>query len=127
MKADGYSLDDKREALGKLDEATDTRQYSIEENNIPDIIEKFYTIANSSLAGDATKQSDDSELNDRTAQYFFVNADEIRAENYNLSFNLYQEIVHEQVNYDSPKDIIRRITKMDDERKQLMNELGGLI
>ena len=122
MKADGFSLDDKREALGKLDEATDTRIHSLEENNIPDIIEKFHAIANSSpLGGDAEGRGG------RTGQHFFVPASEIRAENYNLSFNLYQEIVHEQVNYDSPKIIIQRIAKLDDERKQLMNELGGLL
>lgn len=127
MKADGYSLDDKREALGKLDEATDSRIYSLEENNIPDIIEKFHVIANSSLRGGTTMQSVEQASNDRTAQHFFVTADEIRAESYNLSFNLYQEIVHEQVNYASPADIITRIAKLDDKRKQLMNELGGLL
>lgn len=128
MKADGYSLDDKRELLGKPDEDNpdlpSMRNYRFEENNIPDIIARFHEIANSPLGRDAEGRG---ALNDRTAQHFFVSADEIRAENYNLSFNLYQEIVHEQVNYDSPKDIIQRIAKLDGERKQLMNELGGLL
>jgi type I restriction enzyme M protein len=39
MKADGFSLDDKREPLGKLNEATKAVTASVEENNIPDIIQ----------------------------------------------------------------------------------------
>ncbi len=124
MKADGFSLDDKREPLGKLDEETDTRICSLDENNIPDIIARFHEISDSPLRGDAKYRG---AANDRTARQFFVTADEISAENYNLSFNLYQEIVHEQVNYTAPKVIIERISKMDEERKQLMNELGGLL
>jgi type I restriction enzyme M protein len=128
MKADGYSLDDKRELLGKPDEDNpdlpSMRNYRLEENNIPDIIARFHEIVNSPFGGDA---EDRRALNDRTAQHFFVTSGEIRKEGYNLSFNLYQEIVHERVNYTAPKVIIERIAQMDEERKQLMNELGGLL
>lgn len=120
MKADGYSLDDKREALGKLDEATDTRIYSIEENNIPDIIEKFHVITREAMVTEPVEV-------DRTAQQFFVTVDEIRAENYNLSFNLYQKIVHEDVIYNKPADIIKKIKNLDMERNSILNELEKLI
>jgi len=120
MKADGYSLDDKREMLGKPDEyepeLPSLRNYKQEENNIPDIIEKFTTLDK------LIKQN-----NDRTAQQFFVDADEIRGENYNLSFNLYQEIVYEEVKYESPLNIIKKINKLDTKRNDLMKELGGLL
>jgi type I restriction enzyme M protein len=128
MKADGYSLDDKRELLGKPDEDNpdlpSMRNYRLEENNIPDIIARFHEIVNSPLGEDAEGKEFS---NDRKAQHFFVTAGEIRKEGYNLSFNLYQEIVHEQVNYTAPKVIIERIAQMDEERKQLMKELGGLL
>ncbi len=128
MKADGYSLDDKRELLGKPDEDNpdlpSMRNYRLEENNIPDIIQRFHVIVNGAMQSPPVTEPVEV---DRTAQQFFVTADEIRAENYNLSFNLYQKIVHEQVNYTAPKVIIERISKMDEERKQLMNELGGLL
>jgi len=124
MKADGYSLDDKRELLGKPDEENpdlpSMRNYRLEENNLPDIIEKFHILASGATVTEPVEV-------DRTAQQFFVTADEIRAEDYNLSFNLYQKIVHEQVNYTAPKVIIERISRMDEERIQLMNELGGLL
>ncbi|PWE00494.1 class I SAM-dependent DNA methyltransferase [Marinilabilia rubra] len=125
MKADGYSLDDKREMLGKPDEnepeLPSLRAYKHEENNIPDIIEKFHQITHS--APDELKDFGA----DRTAQHFFVPADEIRKENYNLSFNTYQEIVYEEVQYDAPGDIMERIKKMDSERDDLMNELDKML
>ena len=129
MKADGYSLDDKRELLGKPDEDNpdlpSMRNYRHEENNIPDIIKKFHAIAN--REGRSEKQSVEQSSNDRTAQHFFVSADEIRAENYNLSFNLYQEIVYKEVQYDSPKEIIERIVSLDNDRKNLMNDLQKML
>lgn len=120
MKADGYSLDDKREILGTPDEnepeLASLRAFKHEENNIPDIIEKFTHL-------DDLMQKE----NDRTAQHFFVDAEEIRKENYNLSFNLYQEIVYKEVKYDTPKEIMKKIGKIDEERKTLMDELEGLL
>ena len=94
MKADGFSLDDKREPLGKVN-GDDVRVYTDEENNIPDIISKFQKV----VAGEDFSQS-------RTGQHFFVDAAEIRKEDYNLSFNLYQEMVYEELQYDKPADII---------------------
>ncbi|MBN2747334.1 MAG: SAM-dependent DNA methyltransferase [Bacteroidales bacterium] len=112
MKADGYSLDDKRDE-------------TIDKNDIPDIIEKYRTIIDEKIKADFGI--------DRTANNFFVPVDDIRAEDYNLSFNLYQEIVYEEVKYDNPKDIIngndkrKGIRKLDQEREQLMKELEGLL
>jgi len=62
-----------------------------------------------------------------------VPVDEIRNEDYNLSFNLYQEIIYEQVNYDKPADIIngnnerKGIRNLDKEREALMKELEELL
>ena len=94
----------------------DVRVYADEENNIPDIIGKFHKI----VVGEDFTQS-------RTGQHFFVDAAEIREEGYNLSFNLYQEMVYEEVQYDKPADIISRIENLDEERRLLMNELGGML
>ena len=112
MKADGYTLDDKRDSTP-------------DKNDIPDIIEKYTSIMNETM--------DDDFGTNRTANNFFVDADEIRSEDYNLSFNLYQEIVYEEVKYDSPKDIIngnksrKGIRTLDKEREQLMSDLENLL
>lgn len=76
MKADGYSLDDKRQP--------------IEENDIEDIIKRFHDREN-------------EKERKRTEQSFFVDVDEIRENDFDLSINKYKEIVYEPVEYDPPR------------------------
>ncbi|HBJ2608594.1 DNA methyltransferase [Clostridium botulinum] len=100
MKADGYSLDDKRN--------------TIEDNDIPDIIERFNNL-------------DKEEDRKRTDQSFFVPVDEIRENNYDLSINKYKEIEYEEVVYDEPKVILERVRKLEKEITEGIDELEGMI
>ena len=70
MKADGFSLDDKRQA--------------VEANDIPDIISRY-----ENLPAEENRQ--------RTEQSFMVPVEEIRDNGYDLSINKYKEIVYEKV------------------------------
>ncbi|MDS1001992.1 class I SAM-dependent DNA methyltransferase [Clostridium sporogenes] len=100
MKADGYSLDDKRN--------------TIEDNDIPDIIERFNNLE---------KEEDRK----RTEQSFFVPADEIRENNYDLSINKYKEVEYEEVHYDASKIILERVKKLEKEINQGIEELEELL
>ncbi len=100
MKADGYSLDDKRNP--------------IDSNDIPDIIERFDNLDN----------EDDRK---RTEQSFFVDVEEIRENGYDLSINKYKEIEYEEVVYDEPKDILERVKKLEEEITQGISELERMI
>ena len=100
MKADGYSLDDKRS--------------QVEENDIPDIIARF-----NNLEGEEDRK--------RTEQSFFVPVEEIRENGYDLSINKYKEIVYEEVKYDEPKVILERVKKLEEEITEGMKELEGMI
>ncbi|QYY43245.1 N-6 DNA methylase [Aneurinibacillus thermoaerophilus] len=100
MKADGYSLDDKRNP--------------IEKNDIPDIIERFNNL-------EAEKERK------RTEQSFFVPIDEIRENKYDLSINRYKEIVYEEVKYEEPKVIIEKVKKLEEEIVQGIKELGEML
>ncbi|WP_148347392.1 type I restriction-modification system subunit M [Clostridium butyricum] len=100
MKADGYSLDDKRNP--------------IEENDIPDIMERFNNL--------------DKEVDrKRTEQSFFVPVEEIRENGYDLSINKYKEIEYEEVVYDEPKVILDRVKKLEEEIKAGIDELERII
>lgn len=100
MKADGYSLDDKRNP--------------IEENDIPDIIERFNNL--------------DKEVDrKRTEQSFFVPVEEIRENGYDLSINKYKEIEYEEVQYDAPSVILERIKTLEKEINQGLEELSKMI
>lgn len=100
MKADGYSLDDKRTPISA--------------NDIEDIIARF-----SNLQGEAERK--------RTEQSFVVPVDEIREQGYDLSINKYKEIEYEEVEYKSPSEILNSINKIEKEIQDGIKELEVLL
>ncbi|MGL4656365.1 MAG: type I restriction-modification system subunit M [Sarcina sp.] len=100
MKADGFSLDDKRN--------------EIEENDIKDIIERFTNLE---------KEEDRK----RTEQSFFVTKEEIVENAYDLSINKYKEIIYEEVKYDAPEVILGRIKNLESEITKGLEELERML
>jgi len=106
MKADGYSLDDKRD--------------KIDDDDIPDIIERYHNL-------------DDETGRKRTDQSFLVPKDEIVEQNYDLSINRYKEIEYEEVEYDDPKTIINGkdgqpgLRQLAEERLEILDKLEGMV
>lgn len=100
MKADGYSLDDKRNP--------------IEANDIPDIVERFGK-------WEAEKERK------RTEKSFLVPIDEIRNNAYDLSINRYKETEYEEVHYEDPKVILASIKRLEDEIVEGLEELEALL
>jgi type I restriction enzyme M protein len=119
MKADGKSLDDKRNLLVDP-EVLDSLKFPeglVEEEklqlhekfNIPDILERF------------PGRNKDSRA--RTEQSFLVPKKEIEENDWDLSINSYEKLVYEEIEYDSPSKIIEDINKLDVERNQLLKKL----
>ncbi|MDO4926294.1 MAG: class I SAM-dependent DNA methyltransferase [Turicibacter sp.] len=100
MKADGYSLDDKRQPIN--------------ENDIPDIIERF-----SNLENEKDRQ--------KTQQSFFVSVDEIRETGYDLSINKYKEIEYEEIQYEAPSIILKKIQILEEEIQHGLKELEKML
>ena len=95
MTADGFSLDDKRDLIdGKGD--------------IPDIIEKFKTKAESEKS-------------------IVVPFEKIKEEDYILSISRYKEIKHEDIEYEEPKKIIEKVLKAEDDIKKELEELKEMV
>ena len=63
----------------------------------------------------------------RTAQSFFVPKADIAAQGYDLSLNRYKEAVHEAVEHRPPKEILAEIWKLEEEIRQGMKELEGVL
>jgi type I restriction enzyme M protein len=95
ITADGYSLDDKR-----------TPQP--EQNDIPDLIEKW----------DVKPESERS---------WYASKEEIEENDLNLTAGRYKPHVHEEVNYPEPKTIISEVMEIEDKissgLKSLMNKI----
>ena len=100
MKADGYSLDDKRSPLN--------------ENDIPDIIERFNHL-------------DQEVERKRTEQSFLVDKQEIVENDYDLSINKYKEVVYEKVEYPPTSEILADIEALNQEIDKNLEELKALL
>ena len=96
MEADGFSLDAKRT--------------EVEENDIPDIIERW-----NNLDVETSRTKHDKS--------FFVQVEEIREKKYDLSINRYREVAYVAKEYPPAKEIIAKIEKI---QHDLSNELINL-
>jgi len=95
MKADGYTLDQKRTEC--------------QENDIPDVIARF-------------KNLEAEESRTRKELSFLVPVDEIRNNEYDLSINKYKEVERVKVEYDAPDVIFSRIASLQEEINQAIDE-----
>lgn len=100
MEADGYSLDDKRT--------------QIEDNDIPDIIERFHNI-------------DKETERKRTDKSFLVEKQEIIDNDYDLSINKYKKVEYVAEEYPEPLEIIKEILEMEEKITKGLKELEDIL
>lgn len=100
MKADGFSLDDKRSEVAG--------------NDIPDIIRRFH-----SLDGEAERE--------RTEQSFLVPKAEIIENGYDLSINKYKKTEYVPVEYPPTSEILDELDKLEAEITAGLAELRGTL
>jgi len=132
MKADGFSLDDKRSSLLHEDEFAQcfAKPEDVVDSpsvkgkcDIADILLRWDTVNPMKL-----EKGESSEKNrKRTEQSFLVPFEEIKANDWDLSINRYKEIEYEEVAYDAPKDIIADIETLDKERNSALNLLKEML
>ena len=120
MTADGYSLDDKRNPLldeSKLGVEPDVALTEAEhaKNNLPDILARWNAIG---MEGERP----------RTAQSFMVPKSEIAEGGaYDLSLNRYKEIEHEEVEHQSPAEIIAELRGLEAEIAEGLKRLEEML
>ena len=100
MKADGFSLDDKRSEIG--------------DNDIPDIIERFHHL-------------DQEEGRERTEQSFFVPKQEIVDNGYDLSINKYKKTEYVAVEYPPTSEILDKLDQLEAEIQGGLKELRWMV
>ena len=100
MKADGFSLDDKRSPIA--------------DNDIPDVVARF-------------KNLEAEVARSRKEQSFFVPVQDIIANDYDLSINKYKEVEREKVEYEPIKYILARLQQTEGEYAKGFEELKGML
>ncbi|MDD1422664.1 SAM-dependent methyltransferase, partial [Dolichospermum sp. ST_sed1] len=120
MQSDGYSLDDKRNALLPQDKLGSSPHKKLSEedhvkNNLPDLIARWNT---------RKKKEKDRQ---RTDQSFFVPKKEIVGQGYDLSLNRYKEVKYEEVKTDSPKKILAELVEIERAIQLELEKLEGML
>ena len=100
MKADGWSLDDKRE--------------KVTENDIPDVIVRW-------------RSRDPAKDTDRTANAFFVPVVEIRENCFDLSINRYKDLAYEAASFEPPQEILNRMRVIEANILRGLDDLEALL
>ncbi len=100
MKADGFSLDDKRTEIA--------------ENDIPDMLERFHN-----MEKEADRQ--------RTEQSFFVSKEEIVQNDYDLSINKYKKVEYVPVEYPPTQEILTELQELEKQITVGLTELEGML
>lgn len=96
MENDGFSLDDKRNEINK--------------NDIPDILERF-------------EKRKEEKNEDRRKKHFFVPVKEIESNGWDLSISKYREIEYEEIKYEKPGALKKKILELEDEIIRGLKEL----
>ena len=98
MKADGFSLDDKRTPVS--------------ENDIPDIVIRF-------------RNREQEETRARTEPSFLVPKEEIAQNGYDLSINKYKQVEYTPVEYPPTAEILQDLRSLEQQITQGLDELEG--
>ncbi|RWP41739.1 class I SAM-dependent DNA methyltransferase [Mesorhizobium sp.] len=133
-QADGFSLDDKRNALLPGEKLGPTPGHheaghfvnltlsddDLAKNNLPDIAVRWADFRKNGLSSAEWTRA-------RTAQSFCVPKADIAAAGYDLSINRYKEVVHEAQEHRPPKEIIAELKTLEKEIAQGLEELEAML
>ena len=100
MKADGFSLDDKRTEVA--------------DNDIPDIVARFHN-------------REGEQVRKRTEQSFLVPKQEIVDNGYDLSINKYKQVEYTPVEYPPTSEILKELRDLEAEITKGLDELEGMV
>ena len=120
VRADGVSLDDKRQQLVPDDKFGPTPEAELTEaqadkNNLPDVVKRW-----------AERDGAERER-PRTAQSFCVPKADIAAAGYDLSLNRYKEVEHEEIAHESPAAILADLRRIEAEIADGMKRLEEMV
>jgi type I restriction enzyme M protein len=120
VKADGWSLDDKRQPLLSDDKLGPTPAVELTEaeaakNDLPDLVRRF-------SSRDGTERN-----RPRTAQSFCVTKADIEAAGYDLSLNRYREVEYQEVELESLGAILSDLRRIETEISEGMARLEQVL
>lgn len=114
VQDDGFTLDDKRSAK-HLDELGNTIDFA---GDLPKVVDGYHH---------RDKSIANTETNDRSQQSFWVSKDELAENNYDLSFNRYYDEPYVEAEYEDPKNIIKKLSKLENQIQSELKDLESML
>jgi len=114
LQDDGFSLDDKRDALYQ-DEQGNPLGFA---GDLPKVLAGYQN---------RDKAVADTEANDKTLASFWVSKADIAANKYDLSINRYKKVVYEEELYEEPKVLLKRLMDLEMDIQQELGELEEML
>lgn len=114
LQDDGFSLDDKRNALYQ-DKQGNPLGFA---GDLPKVL-AGYQSRDKAITG--------TEANDKKQASFWVSKADIAANKYDLSVNRYQEVVYEEEQYEAPKVLLKRLMDLEMSILQDLTELERML
>ena len=143
MEYDGYTLDDKRTRTKDKDDINDIIAKWKARPQGPSPLNKggqqgggssaatnpAYKIAAESKEDYKTpsEKPSSSESVDRTGKCFYISAEEIRANKYDLSISRYKEIEHREIEYEKPEVIMKKLMDLENAIGRDVDEIRKMI
>jgi type I restriction enzyme M protein len=120
VRADGWSLDDKRQPLLPNDKLGPTPAAALteaeaEKNDLPDLVRRW------------GERVGTERMRPRTAESFCVPKADIAAAGYDLSLNRYRKVKHEVAVYESPAAILADLRRIETEIAEGMKRLEEIV
>ena len=115
LKADGYSLDDKRTPL--KGEGS---------NDLPDAIAQWHKYRQM-VESNVSASTINTLFGDKRKKAFVVPAEDIAANKYDLSINRYKEVEYQQEQYEDPKVILQRLKGLEQDILSDLDELEAML
>jgi type I restriction enzyme M protein len=118
LQADGHSLDDKRTPLlaaDKLGVHAELTGDQHAKNNLPDVLARW------------DDRDGNERARERTEQSFCVPKAEIAVNNYDLSINRYKEVMHDEIQYSAPAEILEELVSIETDIQKGLDDLKAML
>lgn len=97
---DGMSLDDKRQRIAG--------------SELPDVVAQW-------------NARNPNEVGDRKSNCFYVPVQEVREKSYDLSFNRFSKVAHDETEHEDPRAILQELKILEDRIQRGIEELEGIL
>ncbi|HBA67433.1 MAG TPA: N-6 DNA methylase, partial [Methylococcaceae bacterium] len=126
VQDDGFSLDDKRDPKYQ-DEQGNPLSFAGDLPKVLEAYQQWQAHKNATAMDGGSTENAGAIFSDKTQACFWISKVEIAANKYDLSVNRYKKTVHQEEEYEDPKEILQQWMSLVDEIQGELKKLEGML